>query len=232
MNIFEKSNLVMNNRDSEILEYVDEYMKMNFIYESFHATGSTIKKSDILNIMRGSIVESATLNEHIKIKNFLEVFKYMDSLLEMDMELTSRYLMEFITKLKGTDRICYRKSNPTLREYVYTPPHFLEIDNKISEFDRWIVSDKANADFFDRLSEIYFRIFEIYPLEEDNVEMANLALCYEFKRKKIMISSLMLSDSEHSEMMRHAIKYNTTKTIKENIMNTLEGKLDHILEKF
>ena len=52
MDVFRKIDIINANRSLELLEYADEYTKLNFIYGALLLSGSSIKKSEVLKIMR------------------------------------------------------------------------------------------------------------------------------------------------------------------------------------
>ena len=61
-------------------------IKLNFIYGALLLSGSSIKKSEVLKIMRGDIVMGASIRDHAKIENYMVVLKHMNRLIEMDLE--------------------------------------------------------------------------------------------------------------------------------------------------
>lgn len=232
MDVFRKIDIINANRSLELLEYADEYTKLNFIYGALLLSGSSIKKSEVLKIMRGDIVMEASIRDHAKIENYMVVLKHMNRLIEMDLELETRYIMELSTMLFGIDKNDFRRSNPTFREFSYTPPHFREVERLMKDLDRWIVSNEANKDFFRKLSGLYLKIIEICPLDENNHELANMLICYEFKKRGLPPSGIIMKMADYEKLMKRYFISKNQEGVYLHLYEMQEKQLDHIIERF
>lgn len=232
MDIFKKMEIINRNKNKELLDYMDEYTKLEFIYGGLLLSGSEIKKSEVLRIMRGDMVREASVIDHGKINSYMGTLKYMDELIEMDFDLETRYIMELAEKLLGISKQDFRKTNPTLRDIRYTPPHCSRVKELMKDLDKWLISNETNKDFNRKIPGMYLKIIEIYPVEENNHELANMAVCYEYKKRGLPPSGLNLKAAEYEDLLRRYFLTGNLESMYLKFYENQEKHLNHIIERF
>ncbi|MDD4389783.1 MAG: Fic family protein [Eubacteriales bacterium] len=196
-----KKKLILDNRkpySKEITKYLAELDVVDLAYTSFRLSGSSLTRNDITKIYRGEIITSAGLNEHARIEAYKNVLKEMNILAGRRYKLSEEVIVRLYRALTGKNPEP-REGNPVIYEWSYNPPHWSEVGMRMDEMlERANTERPGMTNYVLRASEIHNEFLAIYPLTDENEEMARLLFYYYLMIKKYSVFTLGFNEIEYN----------------------------------
>lgn len=233
----------------ELTAQLREIGLVDMIYTSLRLEGSALSREHIKQIMNGSVVREATLQEHAVIENYGELLSEMESMAEMGVSLSLKTLMRLRELTFGGSAGAigagfgaengaaahtteYRRMCPVVRELSYNPPHFHEIEEQMQMLMSWTAKDTAEESESELLKAAYFhnKLIEIYPFEAGNEELARIGLWYYMLLKGYPVFSFNFSRQEYISAVSGYIKNEDIRGFYGGLERSLFNKMDYMLQ--
>jgi Fic family protein len=151
---------------------------LDWIHGSMRLDGSTISREETETILKGGVVRSARLDDHVSVERYSGLIKATNDMLAMSYYINKKMLLAFHQKLTGDHQIGYRKENPVLLAYNYNPPHPSEIEEQMELVMNWFYSGGMEANPVLRAACLHLRIIEVYPFDTFSEAVARAAMYY------------------------------------------------------
>lgn len=228
-----KKKLILDNRkpySKEISEYLAELDVVDLAHTSFRLSGSSLTRNEITKMCRGEIITSAGLNEHARIEAYKNVLKEMNILAGRRYKLSEEVVVRLYRVLTGRNP-APRESNPVIYEWSYNPPHWSEVGGRMDAmFEHANAERPAMTNYVLRASEIHNEFLAIYPLTDENEEMARLLFYYYLMIKKYGVFSLDLNEIEYNSLMAKYLKDGEASRFSHIAEHSLHKKLEIMMQ--
>lgn len=216
-----KRMLILKNRQPyhpEIAEYIDEMNRMDWICSCQRLSGEAVSRENIKRILEGELVVEVGLQTHQLIYRYAGMMKRIESMLEMGTNLGEREFLELYRFLMEPDsQLCpdgsatyYRRNNPVLAGWKYTPPDFREVEEQIKLLFHWLLCKRdeidPDTDPILRAAILHNRLVEIYPFDGDSAMMARVAMLYELRAAGFPPMRFGLNEQEYNEAITLYLK--------------------------
>ncbi len=193
-----------------------EEMKIDWINMNMRLSGNPISEERAIRIAKGEYVLEATLEEHLLITNLVSVLPLMDTLLNMDEELSAPTLDKFYRKLSGGESPCYRKSTPILFHLSYNPVLPSEIEEELRRLFAGLHRGKG-SDPVQRAVTVHNHLIRIYPYDRYSEFIARTALEYELMYSGQGFCPLTLSEQEYNGALAEFLRSGRESVIDRNL---------------
>jgi Fic family protein len=192
----------------------DNLNLLDLTYMNLKLNGSNITREGVNEIIKGEVIQSIPLLEHLEVSYYRDVLKAFNDMLEMDMELDETQLMRLYKIISGKEDVQYRADDTMLYHLDYTPPHHNEIKAKLKSIFREIFHTDFNNDAIQKAVTIHNLIIKVYPFEEKNEALARTAMEYELMRNGLFVIPFDLSEQDYNSMLSEYL--NSTKHASNN----------------
>ncbi len=228
-----KKKLILENRkpyNSEVMEYLDEMNRTDWIYSSLRLDGSCVQRQNVEHIVKGEFQTEVTINDHASIGRYEAAIRYAYDMVEMKMDLTMEYLLQFHRILSGNPNAVYRRSNPILVMLSYNPPFPSEIAEQIEILFHWLGTADFEGNPILRATHLHHRLIEIYPFEQESEAVARMAMYYELIRNGYPPILLGINESEYYTMIHQYIKKEEIKPFYDAVERGVFNKLELMMQ--
>lgn len=164
----------------ETVRKLKKLNELDYIYGGLYLDGTDLSRKEVEGMMEGDIPRTASLRECVFIKNYLNTLELMRDSLALKNSLDKRLLLKFHSALTGSNS-AFRKSNPTVVDFKYVPPHASELESRLSQLLQ--EAYKYGANEIRSASRIHCGIMALYPFEEYSEVIARLAMNYYLEEK-------------------------------------------------
>ena len=193
-----------------------EKMKIEWVTMNMRLSGSSINEESAAKIAGGEYVLDATLEEHLMVTRLMDVLPLMESLLDMQEELSVQTLTKFYQKLSGGEDGEYRRSTPVLFHLSYNPVLPPEIEGELRRlFAR--LHDGRLPEPLERAVYVHDHLIRIYPYDQYSEVIARTAMEYELLYSGQNLYPLTLTESEYNSALAAFLKKGTETVICENL---------------
>ena len=193
-----------------------EKMKIEWVTMNMRLSGSLMNEDKAAKIAGGEYVLDATLEEHLMVTRLMDVLPLMESLLDLQEELSVQTLGKFYQKLSGGEEGEYRKSTPILFHLSYNPVLPPEIEGELQRlFAR--LHDGRLTDPLARAVRVHNHLIRIYPYDQYSEVIARTAMEYELLYSGQAMIPLTLTESEYNGALAEFLKKGTEAVIYENL---------------
>lgn len=216
--------------EAGIAAEISEMNLEDILYTSFRLSGSALSRENVSDMLKGNVVRNATVHEHVALERYRNLQKEMTNLIEMRSSLNLRTLLllySILTENEGAE--IYRKDNPVIYEFSYTPPHFLDVKEQMDILMKWM--SQENEDEFGgnellKAAHFHNRLIEIYPFSESNREMARIGLYYYMMSKGYPVFTFNFSEIEYNKAIEAYLKKEDIGPLYSGLERSLFNKLD------
>jgi Fic family protein len=220
--------------DREIVEEIEALNATDWAYSCLNLRGSQLSKETVSKIVRGQFVIEATVEEHSLIERHEDTLKHAVDLLEMDNDLTENIFKRLCSEFIPEDRIGYRRGNPVILTFGFTPVYSKDIQDEIKELFKWLYNenDRAGKKQNEILKAAYLhnRFIEIYPFEEYTEEMASIVMYYYLMQKGYPPFTLRFSQQEYYHSVGEYLKKNDITPFYNCLERSIFNKYDVLLQ--
>lgn len=210
--------------------WIDESSLWGWVFTCLKLRGTPVEKGDVVNILRGEIMEQVPLEIYYFVHRYSDVYKDIKSSLEMKNSLSVKLLNRYYCMLFEKEQAAYRQKNPVVYEWKHNPPHFLDIENQLDLFFRNFAVDRKKQDPLTSAAMMHLRILEIYPYGEDSVTMAGVALLYLLMEMELPIPHLFVSEQEYNTQISTYLKSGDISLFKEMLGRSILNRLNVLLQ--
>lgn len=227
-----RKKLMLENRKpykSEAVELAKEQNQFDLIWGSLLLEGILFKKEDILNIVRGEYVVSLSINDHILIRNYCDIFNLLNEMSELGEMLDEKSMVKIYHAFIKNREDVFRSSNPVLHSIDYIPPHFKEIQEQMKLLFDFMKDGERDMNPIIRAAYMHNKLIEIYPFESGNLEIARFALQYELIRNGLPIVMLDMKEQEYFDLIRRYIKTEDASPLYEKLAELVLKKQEFLL---
>lgn len=237
--------LILKNRQPyqpEIAEYMGEMNRLDWICSCRCLSGEAISRENIKKILDGELVVEVGLQTHQLIFRYAAMMKRVESMLEMDTSLGERELLElyrFLLEPEPQTRpdgsvTYYRRNNPVLAEWKYTPPDFREVGEQMKLLFHWLLCKRdeidPDMDPILRAAVLHNRLIEIYPFDSDSALMARAAMFYELRAAGFPPVRLDLDEQEYNEAIVLYLKKEDSTPLYNALLNSICNQLGLMMQ--
>jgi Fic family protein len=204
-----KKKIILENRkpySKEAQELIKEQDQLDLVAGSLLLEGSCFNNSDILRIIKGEYITSLSINEHILIRNYCDIYMLLYEMLELRTEIDEKVMLKLYKAFTKNNQDPYRSSNPVLRTIDYIPPHFKEIEEQLKLLFDFMKETKPTMNPIMRSAYLHNKLIEIYPYESSNFEIARFALEYELMINGFPIIMIDIKEQDYFESIRRYLK--------------------------
>mgnify|MGYP003001465014 CR=1 FL=1 len=193
-----------------------EKMKIEWVTMNMRLSGSLMNEDKAAKIAGGEYVLDATLEEHLMVTRLMDVLPLMESLLDLQEELSVQTLGKFYQKLSGGEEGEYRRSTPILFHLSYNPVLPPEIEGELQRlFAR--LHDGRLTDPLARAVHVHNHLIRVYPYDQYSEVIARTAMEYELLYSGQAMIPLTLTESEYNGALAEFLKKGTEAVIYENL---------------
>ena len=191
-------------------------MKIEWVTMNMRLSGSLMNEDKAAKIAGGEYVLDATLEEHLMVTRLMDVLPLMESLLDLQEELSVQTLGKFYQKLSGGEEGEYRRSTPILFHLSYNPVLPPEIEGELQRlFAR--LHDGRLTDPLARAVHVHNHLIRVYPYDQYSEVIARTAMEYELLYSGQAMIPLTLTESEYNGALAEFLKKGTEAVIYENL---------------
>lgn len=216
-----KKLIILNNRKpfpEETAQYIGEMCQIDWIASCLRLSGIPVSREDVDKILRGELLVNISLKTHQLVHRYVELIRHIQSMQEMETELSPETLLEIYEFLLEPQpdfepeqgKSYYRRNNPVLFEWHYNPPHFNEIQEQMELAFHWLdcVKQQVDPDMnpFRRAAILHNKIVEIYPFGDSTATIARAAVLYELMAAGYPPIRLSVSEQEYNRAIELYLK--------------------------
>lgn len=228
-----KKKLILDNRkpySKEVTKYLAELDVIDLVYTSLRLSGSALTRSDIAKLYQGEIIASADLSDHARVEAYKNVLHEMNTLASRRYKLSEEVIVRLYRMLTAKNAKP-RENNPVIYEWSYNPPHWAEIGKHMEALlERANTEQPGMTNYVRRASEIHNEFLAIYPLAEENEEMARLLFYYYLMTKKFGVFALDFSEIEYNSMITKYLQDGDTSGFSDRAERSLYNKLEIMMQ--
>lgn len=191
-------------------------MKIDWTVMNLRLSGSSMNEENAAKIAGGEYVLNASLEEHLMVTRLLETLTLMETLADLDEELSVKTLGKFYRALSGGEEPVYRKSTPILFHLGYNPVLPQEIEEELVTLFRKLHSHPV-GNALEQAVWVHNEIIRIYPFDEYSELTARAALEYELLYCCRRMYPLTLSETQYNQALSSYLKGRGESEILENL---------------
>lgn len=191
-------------------------MKIEWVTMNMRLSGSLMNEEKAARIAGGEYVLDATLEEHLMVTRLMDVLPLMESLLDLQEELSVQTLDKFYQKISGGEEGEYRRSTPVLFHLSYNPVLPPEIEGELQKLLHRL-HDGRLQDPLARAVHVHNHLIRIYPYDQYSEVIARAAMEYELLYSGQTMVSLTLTEREYNGALAEFLKKGTETVIYENL---------------
>lgn len=220
--------------DREIIEEIYAIHAVDWAYSCLNLDGSSVTKEMVAKIVSGQFVVEATIEDHTLIERHEDTLKETISLLEMESDLTEQVLERLCDKFMPDGEFVYRRGNPVVFTFGFTPVYSKDIKTEIKELFKWLYSEDVSTEIQKnellRAAYLHNRFIEIYPFEEYSEEMASIVMYYYLMQKGYPPFVMRFSQQEYYSAVAAYLKKNDIAPFYSCLERSIYNKIDVLLQ--
>ena len=227
-----RKKLMLENRKpykAEAVELAKEQNQFDLIWGGLLLEGILFQKEDIFSIIRGEYVVSLSINDHILIRNYCDIFNLLYEMSELEEMLDEKSMIKIYHAFVKNRETVFRSSNPVLHSIDYIPPHFKEIQEQMKLLFDFMKDAERDMNPIMRAAYMHNKLAEIYPFESGNLDIARFALQYELVRNGLPIVMLDMKEQEYFDLIRRYIKTEDVSPLYEKLAELVLKKQEFLL---
>ncbi len=214
-------------------ERLTEQFLIEYIYNSNAMEGSSLSLRDTDQVLRGLIIDSKPLNEHMEVLGQKEAFYYVRELTQKNTTLTKDLINEihsFILADQKGDRGVYRRIPAKIKGGANKDPLIpYLIDRKMDELLNWY---KCNKDHIVKKAAKFHLEFEaIHPYLDGNGRIGRLLINYVLMSHGYPPINIKFSDSiKYYDAFEHYYRKNSLEPMESLLAQYLNESLSMRME--
>lgn len=227
-----RKKLILENRkpySKEAQELMREQEQLDLILGGLLLDGISLNDEDILKIVRGEYVVTLSINDHVLIRNYCDVYALLNEMLQFKYEINEKVLIKLYKIFTKSNLDYYRSVNPILHTLDYNPPHFKAIDEQMKVLFDFMRETKLTMNPIMRAAYLHNKLIEIYPFESCNFEIARLALEYELMLNGLPIIMLDFKEQDYFDHIRRYIKTESVEHFYNSLLAMIIKKQEFLL---
>ena len=230
-----KKQVILDNRkpySNEINSRIQDINRVDWIFCSLRLDGSALTRGEVEIIINGGFIESANLNEHTLIEKYCGLFKTAENNLALSSSLNKEMILSFQRELSGAPSAVYRKDNPVLVSFGYTPPHPAEIEEQMDILMNWYYSEDEEMERDPILKAVclHNRIIEVYPFGEYSEATARAAMYYYLMEKGYPAFEINMSKQEYESAVAEYLKKENTAPFRAAVERGIYNKMEVLMQ--
>lgn len=203
----------------------------DLIFTSLHLEGSCIKKEQVQQILREEFVPEVILADHMAIQQYRDLAVHMESLLELQSDLSLQVIKELHGFNSEVNPVSWRRCNPLVYTLDYNPPPWQEVDERMEFFIRWSYgAEEAKGNAILKAAYLHHKFLEIYPFEQNCEGTARILMYYSLLREGYPLFQLRLSEREYNQSIVDYLKHQNVEPFYQALERSVFNQLDVLLQ--
>lgn len=202
---------------------------------AYDREGDPITASEIQRIVQGEYVESRTVQDHIMVRHYYDMVKYIYGILPLK-DKADLGLMEKINGIlvmddvQGESAECYRKITPIVKEFSMVPPHHQVVKEELERVLRsyHVLHDQLNPVL--RGCFIHNEFLRVYPFSENNEATARALLNFELLAGGLLPLAFGMDKAEYRGAVSMHINHKDPQPFYELILEAEKNRYRGFLE--
>ena len=201
-------------------KYFEDVERLGWIYNNLVLEGSSLSKSQIQDVMDGTIPQNIAIEEPIMVESLRSLFDEMYYLAEKSIKPCTEMLGYYNHLLTGMDKDApFRKTSMMAHQWDYVAIHPAEIPEKIDELESIFEDAKAidamTEECFEMAEKIHNKIIEIMPYGERDGLLARAMAAYFLMEKGYPAIAPNMREQDYNEMTSKCLKTGELQGLKE-----------------
>ena len=213
----------------EYAAWEEESALWGWLFSCLKFRGTPLEKGQIVNILRGELMENISLDHYGFLHRYREVYRDIRNHLEMKTSLTTALLNRFYSMIFRKPA-AFRTSNPVVYEWSYNPPHFREVPEQMDLLFRQTAQKRRTTDPLTSAAQTHLGILEIYPYGEDTVTMAGVGLLYALMENGLPAGYLFASEQEYNQQITAYLNTGNGEAFREMLGRSIINRLDVLIQ--
>lgn len=195
---------------------------LRWICSILRISGSHAGKRDVMHILDGEKVDSATLQDYDLVRATAFLRDDFTNMLDMDIRLNAKEIGKIYMRLTGAKAVEYRRSNQVIDGLHKLPPHSSKIPELMRNFELETLADAHYNVPFEGAVNTASMILAIWPFEKMSEIVAYAALSYELLRGGYPLPTLDIRRDEFMTFCGQIVAGDTRTFIKTLVENGCE----------
>ena len=201
-----------------------EWIESSYDFDTAYTReGEPLYAEEIQQIIKGEYLDSKTVRDHIMVRNYYDMIKYVYGVLSLK-DMTDLSLMERINRILCRDEMLrekediYRKSVPIVKEFAMVPPHHQTVGEELNKVIKNYNIMHSQLDPILRGCFIHNEFLRTYPFKENNEATARALLNFELLSGGLLPLAFFMEKEEYRACVSRHINNNDPKPFFEMIL--------------
>ena len=213
-----------------------QWMESSYDFDTAYTRdGDPLDAEEIQQIIKGEYLDSRTVRDHIMVRNYYDMIKYVYGVLSLK-DMTDLSLMEKINRILSRDEMLqegqdiYRKTVPIVKEFAMVPPHHQAVAEEMSRVIKDYNILHGQLDPILRGCFIHNEFLRVYPFKENNEATARALMNFELLAGGYFPLAFGMEKEEYRTSVSRHINSNDPKPFFEMILKEEKKRYVQFLE--
>lgn len=196
-----KKMIILGNRfpfTKEVSSLIKYMQKRDWIYLNMKLEGSQITQVELEQVLQSDTLINIPIEEYILIRRLEDLFAEMVSWARKGLPI-SRAMIENMYQICSQEKPVYRRSNPVILQWSFTPILPQDIDHEID-----ILTAKSKEEVFDPLKKavsLHNDFLKIYPYGKFNEIIARGLMYYTVMLENLPLAKMKIKEEEYNHIL-------------------------------
>ena len=175
------------------------------------ALKQALRQVNKLDMIKASLIVRNPRHQSLRIddvfiENYCELVKAAYNNLNMGNSVSAGLLKAAYRILKEDADADFRKDSPVVFSFSHVPPDWQDIDERLTNSFRMIYSGRIENDIAARAMYIHNCVYDVWPFDEYNGELAIFAMNYYLMEQGFMPIDMPMERKEYLELVTACLK--------------------------
>ena len=180
--------------------------KLDMIKASLIVRNGKHQSLRIDEILDGNLPTDVAVGDFVFIENYCELVKAAYNNLNMGNSVSAGLLKAAYRILKEDADADFRKDSPVVFAFSHVPPDWQDIDERLTNSFRMIYSGRIENDIAARAMYIHNCVYDVWPFDEYNGELAIFAMNYYLMEQGFMPIDMPMERKDYLELVTACLK--------------------------
>ncbi|MDR0854502.1 MAG: hypothetical protein LBN34_09065 [Clostridiales Family XIII bacterium] len=202
---------------------------VDFAYTNVKLDGSRLTESGVNQILDGEILEDVPIKEHVLVNAHRDIYIYMEQCASMMMDVDSRMVLSFFSKLTGLADPVFRTGSEPIYHLDIVPKKYGDMEAAIKEALLEVRRTDFKGDYIVMAAAIHTAIIKVYPFEEKSEMVARCALQYVLMRNGLYPLAFQVNETEYNVATINSLN-GSYEAFSKIIIDAVIAKTDKLIE--